>query len=122
MKKGNLGKIGVGLVSLALAGGCAHRNHSPFFAETRYNSETRAVDLELSDSAGIKKVEIYQGKKRVGAYDLRRFGSPTRHLIETDISDDGDYFFKIFDQNGETDVGGFTKEGEAVSPERQGCF
>jgi hypothetical protein len=121
-RNGLFGKLGVGLVSLALAGGCAHRSHSPFFAETRYNPATGAVDLNVSDEAGIRRVEIYRGDKRIGRYDLGKFGNPTSHLIQTGISQDGDYFFKIFGDNGETDVGGFRKIGEKVSPERQGCL
>lgn len=120
-RNGLLGAIGAGLIGLA-AVGCAHRDHTGFFARTTYNQATGAVDLTVEDEAGINRVEIYENGRRVGRYDLGKFGNPKSHMIETGISRDGNYTFKLFGQNGETDEGHFMKLGERVNPDMQGCF
>jgi hypothetical protein len=121
MKNRTLSGIGM-LLGLAMAGGCATA-HTSFTARAKYNLQTRGVELEVADEAGINKVRIYRGNELVKEFDLRQYGSPSCYTIQTGVFEDGEYTFKIFDEkNGETDTGFFEKRGEEVRPEVQGCF
>jgi hypothetical protein len=133
-RNGLFGKLGVGLVSLALAGGCASSgrvSNLPSYCSHCYNladktliaadvsGNGRTINFFLMDRQGIANVDIYdsQGRK----IDSRKLDGKGSYNFSLDIG--GDFEVSAYDGRGKETREKFKKEGDKlIGPAPLSCL